>query len=562
MPTQLPIKNECAGRKTDGFCTPQEDKVVQKMMVPPRRVIPVVFIPGIMGSNLRMSPGQQGRLGKTNNSAWRPDSYSELAKIATASAAERQIQLDPRQTVVDTYDDGRGPTGNSAESPTGRHAIGDIHVYLSHNRGTPLLTDDPPTVKPRRLKADKARQRGWSEVFLSSYQGLLENCEKYLNSSVISRRWREIIDHDPAEWSAVPDYKLSALTEDEYKAAMKDCFFPVHAMGYNWLEGNELSALNLSRRIAALIQYYKRAEFECEKVILLTHSMGGLVARAIVHPAIGGLSSSVLGIVHGVMPAMGAPAAYKRMRCGFEQDSPGAFVASFALGSTGAKVTAVLGNSLGGLQLLPSQAYGNAWLEIRRSKTLFDTFPKHGDPYEEIYKIKDRWYGLLREEWLNPALDNHGGLAKTHLLLDLAKKFHAQISRSYHPLTYAHYGADGSRPSWERVTWNLSKGFANTNWQHLQIESDTGQGTLGLCPARDSNTRRPERGLAVLGPAFGPGDQTVPLRSSDDQLFCGKLSGVFRQTGYEHQSSYGNEKVLNATLYSIVRIAQKMVWSK
>jgi hypothetical protein len=54
----------------------------------------------------------------------------------------------------------------------------------------------------------------------------------------------------------------------------------------------------------------------------------------------------------------------------------------------------------------------------------------------------------------------------------------------------------------------------------------------------------------------------VPLRSSDDQLFCGKLSGVFRQTGYEHQSSYNNDKVLNATLYSIVRIAQKMVWSK
>jgi len=562
MPTQLPIKNECAGRKTEGYCTPREDKTVQRMNVPPRRVIPVVFIPGIMGSNLRMSPARQKRLKKTNNAAWRPDSLSELANIATTSAAERQLQLDPRETTVDSYDDGKAPTGTVSESATDRHDMGDIHVYLSHDNASPLLTDDPPTAKPRLMKADKARQRGWSEVFLSSYQTLLENCEKYLNSSIVSTRWREIINRDPAEWSAVPDCKLTALTEEEYRAAMKGCFFPVHAMGYNWLEGNERSAMRLSERLTKVIHHYKRAGFVCEKVILLTHSMGGLVARAIVHPAIGGLSDSVLGIVHGVMPALGSPAAYKRMRCGFEQNGPGAFVASFALGSTGAKVTAVLGNSLGGLQLLPSQAYGNAWLEIRHNKTLFDALPKKGDPYEEIYKVRDRWYGLLREEWLNPALDNHSGIARAHRLLDLAKKFHTQISGTYHPLTYAHYGADSSRPSWERITWHLSTGFANVNWQLLRIDSDNGQGALRLCPPNDPNVRYPEQGQAILGPAIGAGDQTVPIRSADDQLRCGKLSGVFRQTGYEHQSSYSNDKVLNATLYSIVRIAQNMVWSK
>jgi hypothetical protein len=37
---------------------------------------------------------------------------------------------------------------------------------------------------------------------------------------------------------------------------------------------------------------------------------------------------------------------------------------------------------------------------------------------------------------------------------------------------------------------------------------------------------------------------------------------VFRQTGYEHQNSYQDERALHSTLYSLVRIAQTMTWSK
>jgi hypothetical protein len=35
---------------------------------------------------------------------------------------------------------------------------------------------------------------------------------------------------------------------------------------------------------------------------------------------------------------------------------------------------------------------------------------------------------------------------------------------------------------------------------------------------------------------------------------------VFRQNGYEHQSSYKDPRAIASTLYSIVRIAQQAKW--
>jgi N-acetylmuramidase len=63
------------------------------------------------------------------------------------------------------------------------------------------------------------------------------------------------------------------------------------------------------------------------------------------------------------MPAVGAAAAYKRIRMGFEGSGIEGYIAKKVLGDTGPKVTAVLTNSPGGLQLLPSERYGAGWLK-------------------------------------------------------------------------------------------------------------------------------------------------------------------------------------------------------
>lgn len=81
MATQLAVDLKSGGMKANGFATPTEDRAPQKMIVPPRRVIPIVFLPGIMGSNLRVSDQRQKELGNSNNSVWLPDKVGEVGSL-------------------------------------------------------------------------------------------------------------------------------------------------------------------------------------------------------------------------------------------------------------------------------------------------------------------------------------------------------------------------------------------------------------------------------------------------------------------------------------------------
>lgn len=558
MANKLPVNIEKGGSVAKGYCTPTADKVPQKMSVPPRRVMPIIFIPGIMGSNLRMSAASQAALQKNNNIAWRPDDLTEGADMITASPAYRQIQLDPENTELDIYHLS-APTGDPNETASARHVVSGINVNLKIEGDTPLLTDELPKPGTRVMKETKARLRGWAEIYFGSYRKVLEECEQHLNSIepfVPYGYWTQIAGVDPSTWGAHSSSNLKAISYDECKKALAGCWYPVHAMGYNWLESNRLSGMKTAKRIRDLMMKYRVDGYQCEKIIIVTHSMGGLVARALIHPEMGNLESEVLGVVHGAMPAIGAPAAYKRMRCGFED---GLFsISPKVLGNYGNEVTAVLGNSVGGLELLPSNAYGNNWLEIRQNKKLLKSLPVNGDPYKEIYLLKGRWYGLLRPEWLNPAESSISGIENSFRLLEKAKNFHLTINSSYHINSYATYSAEAARPSWEKIVWNIDDDFSKQGWDELGILSDNRQGKLTL---RDTKSDKNDKVASVaLGTSTGPGDQTVPLRSAEHQLNSGKFKGIFRQFGYEHQNSYSDKNVLRATLYSIVRIVETMVW--
>ncbi|CQH58823.1 Uncharacterised protein [Yersinia frederiksenii] len=68
-----------------------------------------------------------------------------------------------------------------------------------------------------------------------------------------------------------------ALTESEVKNSY-DFLFPLHVFGYNWLQSNADSAKKLEEFIQATLATYQ-GRLALNKVILVTHSMGGLVAR-------------------------------------------------------------------------------------------------------------------------------------------------------------------------------------------------------------------------------------------------------------------------------------------
>ncbi len=166
----------------------------------------------------------------------------------------------------------------------------------------------------------------------------------------------------------------------------------------------------------------------CHQVILITHSMGGLDARSacMLH----GAESKVLGVVHGVQPALGSPAAYWRMKGGFDRpgDAPGeeggfmsylrnplktflrkplGTVGAWVLGTDGEEVTSLLGNMPGGLELLPNHLYTDnagkkSWLSFPAADGVGVVELPKNDPYSEIYLAKDVFYRLVNPAWLDP----------------------------------------------------------------------------------------------------------------------------------------------------------------
>src|SRR5690606_28737686 len=112
-------------------------------------------------------------------------------------------------------------------------------------------------------------------------------------------------------------YAGPQLAEDEVRKAA-EYRFEFWAVGYNWIRSNADSAADVIDHIEEkIIPYYRdtlgAGIAENMKVVLLTHSMGGLVARAIsgVHGY-----GRVLGSIIGSMPAEGAPLTYKMLRTG------------------------------------------------------------------------------------------------------------------------------------------------------------------------------------------------------------------------------------------------------
>ncbi|PRP69072.1 hypothetical protein BUE93_18625 [Chromobacterium amazonense] len=561
MAIQQPINGKIGKngvRHSEGSLSPNVADTQQNHYLAPDRVIPVIFIPGIMGSNLRMTAERQQRLKSSNNVAWSPDRKEDSLLQAADSPRARQLRLDPGATVVDLYDPKSNPTGDPKETAAQRHSNA-VPAPGSH------------------LSQEEARQRGWGEVYFASYGELLNRLEMQLNrmfaNGKLQPEWKGIVGVDPKSWQAASS--LPPLTEADLKQASNGCWFPVHAFGYNWLQSNADSARALAKRINDLMAEYKKHS-RCEKVIIVTHSMGGLVGRALAHPTYGNLQDKILGVVHGVMPAIGAAAAYRRMLAGFEsagfsfsklKEGAEGYVANLIVGNTGPEVMPVLGNAPGGLQLLPSIGYGANWLKITDERgSILKQLPS-ADPYAEIYSRSDVWWGLLRPRWINPADIRTAGVENTRKLLMKARGFHQDLAGYYHPCSYAHYGCDNNRKAFQNVVWKLKGNIKPEQVDSLAVTLEDGKGKIHFRgPGTDLSQARAAIPIqafayeATIQPPAEAGDQTVPMLSADDQSRSGKFKGIFRQTGYEHQASYKDARAVASTLYSIIQIAKQMKW--
>jgi hypothetical protein len=536
-------------------------KVRALCLTTPDLVVPILFVPGIMGTRLKVK--------NRDASAWFPpestwEGLVTVLKHLNKSAADRQKLLDPNNTEVDA--DGPAHPDESSKA---------------------LLA-----IAPGTTDAERAKWRGWGQLYGKSYGGILSLLEKCLalifdpdtQGKQLTATWKTLVmdQQDPAKLGAQKPF--TPLQEEHLRDAA-DVLYPVHAVGYNWLRSNKESGEHLALEIERITGHYRSKGKICDKVIIVTHSMGGLVGRACAQ--IPGVADRILGIVHGVMPAIGAPATYKRIRAGFEG------VEQVLLGRNGAECTAVMANAPGPLELLPTAQYKTQtekgprhWLRVSYAMVNMqglseevDTLLGDEDPYGEIYlNNTESWWRLVKEELIDPVgrwekeeakregrkivgeNSRESDFKKFLVNMDDARKLQDFISDKYHPNTYAYYGADAKQLAWNEVHWKATKASAGDLKRALLMADDL-NGSIKL-----SFDEKNQHGFEIQK-AQGPGDGTVPAESGSAptpyvvQIFRheGKRKG---HESYDHQGSYGAKLAQSVTLYSIVKIVSSSSWLK
>ncbi len=519
------------------------------------KVVPVIFIPGTMGTNLRIRRDvslPKGYPLKPGEPAWRPPNGDGAGLLYASewkkrSAKTRQLILHPDYVEVDDS--------------------GDLDIGSCY------------------LERSVMRERGWGEIFNGSYGTLLFELQSHLemtfrfdacNKRQIRTRWKEVMQamqDDPLHRWGVRS--ISPLTESELEK-YAEYQYPIYACGYNWLQSCGESAQRVERRIGDIIEWWQKRRHECDQVILITHSMGGLVARACAKR----IPDKILGVVHGVMPALGAPLAYRRLACGTEGDNPtndaydnfkaGKF-ADIA-GSRPDDTTPVMAVSPGALELLPNQLHPRPWLHVSVARNAVngerrETFTEclklpsesQPNPYD-VYRDMTSWYRPINPDLANPAnlyQDVAGGaLKKIRNAIDTAESFHRWLADYYHPATFAYYGADKTHPAYGQIRWVARESAGGPG---LPLTSANIRSARCLSHGADGARTIAIEGKLVLTFSIerqdASGDDTVPHQSGAAP--GGRVRQLFATHGYRHQESFKNHDTILLTCYCIVKLVQE-----
>lgn len=507
------------------------------LIKPPTKVIPVIFLPGVMGTNL-----MEKESGK-RKPIWRGDSLANVyIDWARLDGKKRREMLNPDATVVDN----RGKVDQTVYSPRSDY------IQLFQTR----------------------QERGWGEVlsfsygtFLSVFQGaLLDDWQQdlYNNGNETTKRNGVLSQLVGKSLAADKDAEIvgeSIMTEKELNH-FKQFLFPLHVYGYNWLQDNKTSAEGLVEYIEKVIDFYKHQygngmPFPAgkEKVIIVTHSMGGLVARYA--SQVSEAKDKILGIVHGVIPDLGSPAAYRRMKVGAKQEG----AAGAVMGNSAKELMPVLARAPAPLQLLPSAKYlsGAPWLMVEGADKNGNniSLPQNNDPFGEIYLNKTLWYRLYESDIIdkNEEVSQSNWEQYNDLIEKKVQPFIENLDNTYHPNTYVFFGnkidSDGTL-KWEKTTITFPKEIHESekklpnNFREIPLPFNRSE----IYKVVSSKT---------------PGDGTVPIESLSAIRNNGNIKSIL-STDIEHQGAYDVKDIhdiehrtaIKFTLRAIVKMVQEI----
>lgn len=343
--------------------------------------IPIIFIPGIMGSKLKCT--------QTDSCVWDPDNaYMMLFRYYSPfSNTQHKVDL--------------------LIGPQGHH---------------------PEYLVPIQEQLRFHPQRSWQQISATHYQKL-----------------HHFLQHLPKS------------------PLCKTCFeIPAFAFAYNWTNSIQENAKKLHDYVQDIIQFYQHIGF-CQNVFLVTHSMGGLIARTACRNRV--FQKQVMGMILVAEPQHGAPSLYHRMKCGFERPDVHllqdqlyqetsihlpkyvlANITAACLGKNGQEVTALIGNMPGALAMLPSTAYRNtpepaAWLFTtpqKTSGTLTAITPQNC--YQQIYLTAGKPWSLLDPRDLFLQLPSKIAWKKYCRAMEAAEAMHAQNRAHSMPAHHAIVG--------------------------------------------------------------------------------------------------------------------------
>jgi hypothetical protein len=479
-----------------------------------RAAIPLIFVPGIMGTRLKQKGGSR---------VWDPDDLKfMLGTFYNTSGAKRKELLINHPLEVNENDAGGTPTLSFRELMQMKF------TYNSEFSSTPM----PPN---------------WDWLGLPPEMSAEDRLTKTIDK-LIEHGWDQI------PWGFYGDLLLK-LSEG-HMSELSRCFIhPVYAVGYNWIDDNKNAGGMLATRIQQIIDQENYPNHPCDRVILISHSMGGLVTRScVIEDA--RASTNVIGIIHGAQPATGAPAAYRRMRAGFENTSwnPMNAIATRVMGIDDSAVGPILANCVGGLELLPTTNYKTndnpkihakgtpQWLSMSGADgKVVESLP-HSDPYTDIYnsEISPQHKLNFNEQFMQLVIhsgilapmpggsggkavnrypsENPQALNQLHTNLKAASEFHKGIHLTVHDNTYIAYTGYNGLATFDRVHFSYRREQNAINYVVDDIgivhsypapPETTGKGT-------DLDQHSPGRN----DPAYfkidnqdGSGDGTVPTSS-------------------------------------------------
>jgi hypothetical protein len=587
-----------------------------------REAIPIVFVPGIMGSRL-YAPSK-------NKMVWDPDDQSVMkSNFLTWGGLGQKSPRERLDVLVGTHfnsnylqvagtDNGTRLTNNGKYTDALRKKIvQDSSSYWDWARRDQRVSET--------ARFDNLQMSGGNKGKYTRSQTPRLPWEQEANpvtneslGTLAGRNWESELAVFNG-WAGVTwDFYgqvLLHLSNQRWEHFNKCFYFPVYAFGYNWSDSNEVSGQQLATYINNVITHEKTREGKanlCNYCIVVTHSMGGIVARWASEKS--GAKHQILGIVHGAQPVTGTPSAYHQFRAGEDVksifDSVSEWGASRVIGSDAEHLDPIFGHCPGPVQLLPNQKYvTNASNQKHTSsaKWLFQTNRQgqsiaqlpDGNPYDSIYAHPSAFLGFsaqavnVLDEGPNGAMQ--GGSVKGKAQgpgrsgpivmlanLNVAKQFHAQLELLCHPNTFYGYGIKLADKTYDQIIYSWKRDYM----QPQAVYSPYGGGTVVTDPGDSSlgqgvDFDKKEKAYFAIAVKDASGDGTVAAssstalgkpggRSHDKVANYPEIAGAandsviraFPVTNVEHSAYYNRQEALNFTVEAICELAQNYLCKK